>query len=362
MTRITAAARAQRPLIVALVLGVVLAPLSACAPAPVLMASGDHKHVGRTYYVSPSGSDRNSGTSARFPWRTIGRVNRARLHAGDTVLFQGGATFTGAYLKGNGGGERGKPITYSTYGGGNAIVPSIYVEEHDFLTFNHFTIRGRGITSYWGAGGTHASDITIENSLITDVKAGIGVISGDRWHIFNNTIDETGDSGILTQTADEGGSGIPGNEWVIDNNTITNTGRHNFGWGEHGIYLKCTNSEVSNNTITTFQDSGISQRYGNDIIAKNKISNGNAGSIGIAFIPYAATGHTSHWVENNVSGTLTGLYTPLHDSGSPPPGGTTKENFVVERNAIGPLQEHANSWSDMHSAGKITFVQNTFVR
>jgi Periplasmic copper-binding protein (NosD) len=356
-----AGARTPRRFIIALVLGVA-ATLPACASAPVLTAAGDGNHVGRTYYVSPSGSDRNSGTSTSSPWKTIGRVNRARLHAGDTVLFQGGASFTGESLRGNGGGERGKPLTYSTYGVGNAIVPAIYIEKHDFLTYNHFTIHGTGITSYWGAGGTQSSDITIENSLITDVKAGIGVISGDRWRVLNNTIAETGDSGILTQTGDEGGRGIPGNEWVIDNNLITKTGLHDFGWDEHGIYLKCTNSEVSNNTITAFQDSGISQRYGNDTITKNRVSNGHAGSIGIEFIPYDSTGRTSHWVENNVSGTVTGLYAPLHDSGSPPPGGTTRENFVVERNAIGPLMEHGNGWIDMHSEGTIKFVQNSLLR
>ena len=50
-----------------------------------------------TYYVSPSGSDSNPG-SASAPWQTIARVNRASLAAGDTVLFQGGQTFSDASL------------------------------------------------------------------------------------------------------------------------------------------------------------------------------------------------------------------------------------------------------------------------
>jgi hypothetical protein len=230
------------------------------------------------------------------------------------------------------------------------------------LTYDHFTIHGTGITSGgWGAGGTGASDITIENSTITNVEAGVGVVSGDRWHILNNTIDETGDSGILTQTDDEGGEGTPGSEWVIDNNIITQTGRHDFGWGEHGIYLKCRNSEVSNNTITAFKDSGISQRYGNDTLIKNTISNGHGGGIGIAFFPYDSTSHTSRWVENTIRETTTGLYVPPRDSGSPPPGGTTRENFIVDKNTIGPLTAHGDGWSDMHSEGRISFSENTLV-
>jgi hypothetical protein len=321
-------------------------------------------HTGRTYYVSLGGSDSDSGTSPSHPWKTIGHVNHATLHAGDAVLFRGGGTFTDTYLKGNGGGRRGKPITYATYGAGNAHIRGIYVEHHSFLTYNHFTVHGAGLTSDYGSmGGTEASDITIENSTITDVQAGVSVISGDRWHILYDTIENTGDSGILTQVGDEGGEGVPGNEWVINNNVIRNTGRHDFGWGEHGIYLKCKNSEVSNNVIATFKDSGISQRYGNDSLINNKISNGAAGGIGIgiAFFPYDASGHTSHWIGNEITETKTGLYVPAHDEGSPPPGGTTKENFIVEKNTIGPLKAHGEAWSDMHSEGTITFSGNTLV-
>ena len=359
-------AHARRWLVV---LGVVVVLLAAAAYVSATVGgTGSPRarigHTDRTYYVSPGGSDSNSGTSTGLPWKTVGRVNKASLHAGDTVLFQGGATFTDTYLKGNSGGTSGKPITYSTYGTGNARVRAIYVDHHNFLAYNHFTIHGTGITSSdSGAGGTGASDITIENSTITNVEAGVSVVSGDRWHILNNTIDETGDSGILTQTGDEGGEGTPGSEWVIDNNIIAQTGRHDFGWGEHGIYLKCKNSEVANNTITTFKDTGISQRYGNDALINNKISNGAAGGIGIgiAFFPYDASGHTSHWIGNEITETTTGLYAPAHDEGSPPPGGTTKENFIVEKNIIGPLKAHGEGWSDMHSEGTISFAGNTLV-
>ena len=48
-----------------------------------------------TYYVSPSGSDGNAGTSASRPWKTIAKVNKKDLNAGDRVLFKGGSTFKG---------------------------------------------------------------------------------------------------------------------------------------------------------------------------------------------------------------------------------------------------------------------------
>jgi hypothetical protein len=47
-----------------------------------------------TFFVSPSGDDANPGTEAK-PWRTLRRVNQARLSAGDHVLLEGGRTFDG---------------------------------------------------------------------------------------------------------------------------------------------------------------------------------------------------------------------------------------------------------------------------
>ena len=156
-------------------------------------------------------------------------------------------------------------------------------------------------------------------------------MTGDRWHIVKDIIEATGNSGILTQTGDQGGH--PGDGWVIDNNVINRTGLVDLGYGEHGIYLKCRNTEVADNTITNFGVDGISQRYGNGTIVRNKISKG---SIGIAFFPYDNQPHTSVWAENEVVGTATGLYAPATDSGSPSPGGTTLESFVLSKNVIGP--------------------------
>jgi len=41
-----------------------------------------------TYYVSNSGADANSGTTASAPWKTIGQVNTAKLAPGTQVAFQ----------------------------------------------------------------------------------------------------------------------------------------------------------------------------------------------------------------------------------------------------------------------------------
>ena len=75
------------------------------------------------YYISPFGSDSNSGISHKYPWQSIDRVNAKQLLPGDSVLFQGNQTFRGnlnlsfadsvfAY----------ENITFSSYGDGRATI------------------------------------------------------------------------------------------------------------------------------------------------------------------------------------------------------------------------------------------------
>jgi hypothetical protein len=46
-----------------------------------------------TYYVSPSGSDSDAGTSSGTPFKSIAKINSLNLNPGDNVLFEGGQTF-----------------------------------------------------------------------------------------------------------------------------------------------------------------------------------------------------------------------------------------------------------------------------
>src|SRR4051812_41173712 len=78
-----------------------------------------------TYYVSPSGSDSASGASTSAPWKTINRVNKQQLHAGDKVLFQANKSFGGSlYVPSGEGGSASNPVIFSTYGGGRATINS----------------------------------------------------------------------------------------------------------------------------------------------------------------------------------------------------------------------------------------------
>src|SRR5664279_2400223 len=75
------------------------------------------------YYISASGSDANSGTSATTPWKTIAKLNSfTGLVSGDAVLFKRGEIFYGSVIV-NKSGSSGNPIVFGAYGTGpNPII------------------------------------------------------------------------------------------------------------------------------------------------------------------------------------------------------------------------------------------------
>ena len=77
------------------------------------------------YYVSPSGSDSNTGTSPQQAWKSIGKVNETTFKPGDKILFEAGKTFSGSVgFDANDSGTEASPVTVGSYGTGRATVSS----------------------------------------------------------------------------------------------------------------------------------------------------------------------------------------------------------------------------------------------
>jgi autotransporter-associated beta strand protein len=74
--------------------------------------------LGQVYYVSPTGSDSNSGTSASSPWQTLAKVDSTTFSPGSQVLFQDGSNWYGQQLAPISSGTVSQPITYGSYGSG----------------------------------------------------------------------------------------------------------------------------------------------------------------------------------------------------------------------------------------------------
>ncbi len=91
-----------------------------CFAGVVAMSSGAEA---KSYYVSAAGSDNSSGLSASAPWKTLSRVNKLALNAGDRILLRGGDRFPGRlYFDAGERGSSATPIEVSSYGKGRATI------------------------------------------------------------------------------------------------------------------------------------------------------------------------------------------------------------------------------------------------
>jgi putative cofactor-binding repeat protein len=247
---------------------------------------------GTTYYVSPSGSDSNPGTSPAQAWKTVSRVDSAHLRPGDGVLFQGGATFGDQALMPSASGATGEPIVYGSYGQGSATISQGAWFVQDDVTFENLTF---GATFYGGSATSGTSSDVMLDGVTISLPPGnqtLGLYSnGSHWVIENSTIRNTGLSGML----------LNGDDYLIADNVITNTGRETTnGYNNHGIYLDAGDVTITGNTITNFAESAISVRYRNSTITDNTLSGGR---IGIDFYETDTASGASVWMANAISHT-----------------------------------------------------------
>ena len=166
-----------------------------------------------TYYVSASGSDSAKGTSPSSSWKTIAKVTATSLVAGDTVLFNGGDTFSDAKLVLAAAGTASSPITVGSYGSGNATLSNgtddaIYVTGGGYVIKN-LNVTGRaGSTNYSGiqfyASGTRRLPaISVMNCVVTGWKFGINIGTNVATAGYNgitlngNTTNGNANTGIL---------------------------------------------------------------------------------------------------------------------------------------------------------------------
>jgi hypothetical protein len=259
--------------------------------------------TGTTYYVSPNGSDAQSGTSPANAWRTVEQVDRANLKPGDAVLFQGGATFGDDTLMPGWGetasGTSSAPITFGSYGQGQAtITDGVWFKSDSNLAFENLILGDSSGDSGKGFQGD-GNGITLVNMTIEHADLGV-LAEGDDWTIADSTVAYTGDSGMLLgYTAGEPGDPAGGNNYLVTGNTISNTGMNPaYTFGTHGIYDKVTNATITDNTITHFKNDGISVRYRNSTISGNHLAYGD---IGLAWFQYDTTAGASKWTDNSIS-------------------------------------------------------------
>ena len=131
-----------------------LAVLAVVAAGAWLAIPSAAEAVGATtYYVSPTGSDSNNGTSPGAPIQTLGRASNLPLAPGDQVLMQRGASFSGKLAIWRSG-TAGSPITIGAYGSGSKpVVTGDCLEVGgSYVTMTDFTVQYCTVNGIWTDG------------------------------------------------------------------------------------------------------------------------------------------------------------------------------------------------------------------
>lgn len=212
---------------------------TAAVPAALLVGptvGAAHAAGPSVYFVSPGGSDSNSGTSPDQAFASLSRASSVTHVAGDRVLLQRGGTYTGT-LTVKGAGTAAQPIIVDSYGAGRRPV----LTNGGCLKLQAaYTIVRRVITDGcdWLGVEIAAPHATLSKMRVAHNISGIRITrEGPYARVFNNRI--------------------------VDNNRLApNTPGTNDDYGAQGLEIFGDYSEIAYNRIS----GGVapSQDYGED--------------------------------------------------------------------------------------------------
>lgn len=90
----------------------------------------------KKYYVNTSGNN-TDGLSISNGWTSLDKINTRNFNPGDTIVFEGGKTFTGNIeFDNNDGNSAAKPIILTTYGSGQATINTALTTKCGFKATN----------------------------------------------------------------------------------------------------------------------------------------------------------------------------------------------------------------------------------
>jgi hypothetical protein len=208
--------------------------------------------AGTSYYVNSNAanaSDAGPGSSAQ-PWKTLAPLNGRSFSPGDTIYFARGSGYTGGFGV-SASGTSGSPITFTTYGSGNA--PSFTNSNYSTLNGNVIQVQGKYITVD-GLYFTGCANCPTTND--TDIlKVGVvyGMVGSDYLTVQNC---EFNDCPI--------GVYLNGQHSLVTNNYLHDCTRFlsNPDWGPIGIVVGNAYNEISYNRCNNYVHVG--GNYGAD--------------------------------------------------------------------------------------------------
>lgn len=242
-----------------------------------------------TYYISLSGKNTNSGTSSGAPWQTIAKVN-SKVFKGDTILFQGGSTFSGSpYFDKYDIGTSSKPIVIGSYGTGKATISSDTLYGIFFYNTAGFKIKN---LIFKGSGRTTSKQAGILFYMDKDSTTHLPYINIDNVEVYGYR-----DPGISI--------GSWKYQCGYDNISITNSLIHDNG--SAGIKLYAQASNVHKNVYI-----GYNKTYNNSGISTQTTGNSGSGillgGVNGAVVEYC-TSYNNGWLHSNSYGGPQGIWT-----------------------------------------------------
>ncbi|NYG55784.1 hypothetical protein [Nocardioides perillae] len=190
------------------------------APAPTLAAVASA--TGRTYYVAPTGSDSNPGTSAAAPLRSLAAASALALRPGDRLLLRRGGAWTGD-LRVDDAGTALAPVTVSSYGRG----PLPRVQGCLRLAADHQVLH----------------QVHVDGCTWSAVQ-----VAGDHALVYN--VEATGSFAGIEVEPETTGARLLRN-WVRDNDRMApGTTGSDDDYGAHGILVRGDQAEVAWNHIS----------------------------------------------------------------------------------------------------------------
>lgn len=186
----------------------ILVSIISCAKKSTVKPENQQSESVGYYLNSETGDDSNTGKSPQSAWRSIDRLNRGVLVAGDHVFFQGGQVFTGTItLDKYDGGKEGNPIIIASYGNGRAVVNAGNERALSALETRHATVRniefkGQGRKSGNTNPGLYlyeCDELHIDSVEVHGFqKAGIDVVDSRGVQITHSYLHNNGSAGIET--------------------------------------------------------------------------------------------------------------------------------------------------------------------
>lgn len=301
--------------------------------------------IGKSYYMSPSGKDTNSGTSLSAPWKTLDRLQVAVsgkiIKPGDVVWFRGGNYLvhdktTRKYYTWNLQGTASAPITFRNYG-----------SEKPYIVYDRRTFPSDASTSGWGVtlylSGLHIIVDGI-NFRQTEESRRFAVINNDTYinrNAMARGLSIYGSNVIVRNCSIDNYSGLAifqgesSNNLIVERCRITNVANHN-------LYLSGKNGIIRNNFLNGSRHTDgartIQLQYKSSVgnkVYRNTIINGSADAV-------VFSGRLSYnEVFNNViinggSGRASGVAVGAHcEDGTPGVGNKFYNNTVIGKSISG---------------------------